>query len=101
MTHTVDLAGLTAADMMPQIGATFVASLDGSVVDHMVLSAVEPGRPTPAGKEAFSLYFVGAPGTELPQAVYSLEALDGARLDVFLVPIGESSEGRRFEAVFN
>ena len=51
--------------------------------------------------EAFSLVFQAPVGAPLEQRIYSLEHESMGAFELFLVPIGKSPDGVRYEAVFN
>lgn len=51
--------------------------------------------------EQFSLVFTCAALPWLPQGTYTLIHPDLAEMNLFLVPIGPSSEGMRYESVFS
>ncbi len=51
--------------------------------------------------ERFSVFFTGAIEVFLPQATYSLEHEAMGEFLIFLVPIGKSETGFRYEGVFN
>ena len=53
--------------------------------------------------EQFSLIFVGALTPALPQRLYDMEHEHLGSLQLFLVPLGPDSEGKRmrYEAAFN
>ena len=49
---------------------------------------------------AFALEFVLPSGTVLPQAIYALEHAALGSLAIFLVPLGRTQDGVRYEAIF-
>jgi len=89
-----------------RVGEEFVVSADdGPTIRTELAEATQssaPGGPGPDGQQRlqFSLVFVGPPEPQLPQATYVVEHAELGRLDVFLVPIGRTPEGLRYEAVF-
>lgn len=77
------------------VGTTFrIAQADAPI--ELRLAEVSDVRERD-GQETYSLVFESAEPLALDQATYTLTGDDGARREVFLVPIAEA----RFEAVFN
>jgi hypothetical protein len=66
----------------------------------LVLNELEEFGPAGAGRNAFSLRFLGPQRPILPQATYRLENAQMGALDIFLVPLGPKDGGMRYEAVF-
>jgi len=62
--------------------------------------ALEAGIPRGLSRQPFSLTFEGPAAPVLPQCIYRLEHPALEPLDLFLVPIGQSPGGVRYEAVF-
>jgi uncharacterized protein DUF6916 len=58
-----------------------------------------------AGREGhrvpFSLTFHGATGLRLPQGIYRLQNATLGEMEIFLVQIGDDTQGSYFEAAFN
>ena len=52
-------------------------------------------------EESFSLLFVNPSPTVFCQGIYKLEHPRIGDSDIFLVPVGKSSKGTEYEAVFN
>jgi hypothetical protein len=95
-----DLAGLTAEDFVPLVGARFDVS--GSVPPLVLeLTSVDVGKRAFAERPAFSLLFAGPaePGLEQGLRHLSHAAFEGG-LELFLVPVWEPGAGRAYEAVF-
>ena len=65
------------------------------------VSGYEKTENETQGMERFSLYFEGPPETFLPQGIYTLEHEQMGTQAIFIVPIGGSAEGFRYQAVFN
>lgn len=59
------------------------------------------GADEQAGMERFSLFFEGPPGVFLQQGVYALGHEQLGEVTLFLVPIGRTERGFRYESVFN
>lgn len=51
--------------------------------------------------ERFSVFFEGPLATPLPQQTYLLQHEQMDEFEIFLVPVGRSENGFRYEAVFN
>jgi len=64
------------------------------------LVEVEP-RFSPDGYECFSLQFRAPADAPIAQASYAVNHEKMGSLTIFLVPIGQDSDGITFEAVFN
>jgi hypothetical protein len=61
-----------------------------------------PGGQGPDGEERrqFSLVFRGPATPVVPQGTYPLDHTDMVGLELFLVPLGTSADGTRYEAAF-
>ena len=95
---------LTLATFSPLLGSAFDLHADAAA--PMPVQLVEAGAltgPGGAARTPFSLVFEGPAQPQLPQAAYSLAhpALGPEPLCIFLVPVGRSPAGIRYEAVFN
>ena len=53
------------------------------------------------GQEQFSLLFRGPMEYFFPQSIYHIEHEKLGEMDIFIVPVGKSKDGFRYEAVFN
>jgi hypothetical protein len=96
------MASLTEAEFSKHVGSKFLLKIDPQTLE-LELAEVKgyPSGPNEqSGMERFSAFFVG-PGTLLPQAAYLLEHEQMGEFEIFLVPIGKSEQGFRYEAVFN
>jgi hypothetical protein len=96
-----DIATLTAADFEPHLQDEFqITSPTGEPT--LSLKLVEFHRLGRASRPdgAFSLLFLSPPGPIYPQATYPLTHAALGTLDVFLVPLGPTDGGNRYEAVF-
>ena len=76
------------------------------VVDHpsaeFALQLVEVNeRVKSSHQENFALLFHGPALFFLPQGIHKLRHSHLGELDLFLVPVGQDSEGFQYEAVFN
>ena len=89
---------------MARRGEDFVLRLpDGGTQDLKLVEVRDLGRRPTAGGELsnYSLTFLAPAPAVLPQATYRLEHAALGPMDVFLVPIGRSAQGVRYEAIFN
>ena len=95
---------LTPAVFEPHVGTDFSIDVSDGVVTSATLDSVQRHPPRSHGDrtEPFSLVFLGASGTPLPQTIYTMTHPALGNLAIFLVPIGPDDNGRqRYEAVFN
>ena len=51
--------------------------------------------------ESFALIFEGPARPRLDQGIHRMRSERGEQLDLFIVPVGPSAAGLRYEAVFN
>ena len=104
----MDLASLTYDVAKGLEGSTFRVELANGAAVSMRLDVVRSfasrGR-TPSGaghtpgRDPFALHFLGPRSPILPQAIYAFIS-DAARLDLFIVPVGQTVEATQYEAVF-
>lgn len=94
-----DLAALRAADFTPLCGTTFRVCSPGSASFDVQLSSVTRGLVGVA-RTQFSLLFIGGPTPPLAQGVQELSHPTLGELSLFLVPLGPTAAGQRYEAVF-
>jgi hypothetical protein len=80
---------------------TAAAPLELDLVEAVPLRSAGPPRVNSPTMESFSLVFQGPGGRLLPQLIYALEHHRLGTLDLFIVPIGQTPEGYRYEAVVN
>ena len=67
-----------------------------SLVEANVLPHGQPG-----GREPFSLIFEGPAVPALPQGTYVLRNSNVGGMPMFVVPISERADTRRYQAIFN
>lgn len=96
---------LTCADFAPHVGDSFTVSVGDSTLVLSLLEAVESGAaggPGPEGRtrQQFVVEFCGPLEPALEQGIVSLTHPVMGDLDLFLVPIGRTPEGLRYEAAF-
>jgi hypothetical protein len=92
-----DLASLTVDDFAPRVGEPFTLP-DGTpyVLVEATLLAGAPGAPRPP----FTLTFSGPPSPVRPQGIETLTNAALGTIDIFLVPLAQTAEGVRYEAIF-
>lgn len=89
---------LKIGDFETRIGKTFTVPAAGHNLP-MILRACQalPGSKRDGG--AFRLEFAGPPNPRLGQGIFSFH-IDHDQYGIFIVPIGESQRGMRYEAVY-
>jgi len=96
---------LTVEFFTELVGKQFrLTGTDAPAIDLILIEArgVTPKSRAPgAGREPFSLVFLGPKGPVLPQRIYPLEITSLGRLEIFLVPIASDADGVKYEAIFN
>ena len=103
MSDAVQLETVSAADFAPHVGSAFDLRLPDAEAVTLTLREVTPLGPAAAsypGRRPFSLLFAGPQDVRLPQSIYPLRHTALGALDLFLVPIRETADGRHYEAVF-
>lgn len=105
----VDLSKLTAADFEAHLHQAFrihIPTLDPIDLELHTISELGPRMSAESEAEGrrrpFSLIFLGPPSNQyLQQAIYTLVNEQMGELQLFLVPLGPTQEGRmRYESVF-
>jgi hypothetical protein len=95
---------VTEKEYRQHVNTRFHINLDDDVNVELELVEVKPyphiDSETP-GFERFSLFFVGPRNIQLPQRIYPLQHAELGKSDIFLVPIGNNTNGPLYEAVFN
>ncbi|MDE2463520.1 MAG: hypothetical protein KGO02_07400 [Alphaproteobacteria bacterium] len=95
---------LTAATFSPFAGGVFVAHFGADGTYPLVLVEVVEraslGMPETL-RAPFSLFFTGQGPHYLLQGTYRLSHDRLGDLDVFIVPVGRTDDGFRYQAVFN
>ena len=84
------------------LGERFLMQTPGTGTAPHAASLIEAhalGRDQ-LGRQAFSLVFEGPAAPVLPQQIYRLEHPAMDAMEMFLVPVGLSTNGVRYEAVF-
>ena len=95
------LESLTIEDFRPHVGSSFKVQDPPTELQLERVAAVMESEHARLQRTAFSLYFRGPVEPHLPQRIYDLrhDAFPES-LGIFLVPIGRTSEGFQYEAVF-
>lgn len=84
----------------PEVGSRFkMAYGDGHTADLELISANDLS-PSPRHIQ-FSLIFLAPEHCPIEQKIYELKHDKLGTLNVFLVPVGKTSKGVEYEAIFN
>ena len=94
---------LTVDDFAAYSGAEFRLGADEQALHLRLLSATALGRAaqTHDARAGFSLLFAGPLEAPLAQGVHRVVHPTQGPLNIFLVPVGASTTGLQYEAVFN
>jgi hypothetical protein len=95
------LESVTLETFTPRIREPFRLSAGGDqTMDATLIEATALGASRGAGRQPFSIVFLGPAAPVWPQRIYRVEheALDP--LDLFLVPIGPRDGGMQYQAIF-
>ena len=90
---------LTVDEFKHRVGETFSAKA-GDRVLTLTLTAVDELSAPPGGRTPFSLEFRDDTRDHVPQQTVAIEHPDMGSFDLFVVPLGPSPEGMRYEAIF-
>ena len=98
---------MTRPTFADRVGETFTARLSDehglALTLHSVSALPHGASPESAPqlrREPFSLVFLGPQDAPLSQRTYTFEHPALGAIDIFIVPITPSAEGRLYEAVF-
>jgi len=101
----MDLTTARLADFAQWLGTEFRVTDDsgGEVTLELVEAKFLPARRGAPRPEPFSLIFRGSPDRALDQRIHSMEHDQLGRLGLFLVPIGQGSDGcgPYYQAILN
>lgn len=103
----VMLDQLTLSDFAPHLGGKFMVSDDAGqtvMVELVEATALGQGGPRPAHlapRPPFSVVFLAPRGAGLTQRIYRIQHEVMGEFEIFLVPIGLTTQGLKCEAVFN
>ena len=93
------IGSLSAETFAPHVGTRFALSVDDLSLE-LELERVDALGGAIRKGGAFSLLFLGPKDPVLPQRIYRLDHRATGRLELFLVPVGATDGGLRYEAVF-
>ena len=82
------------------LNTKFRVPLESSGAVELELVEVVSTLSTPR-QEQFSVFFSGPADVYLPQMTYRMEHDALGQLDLFIVPVGRTPAGFKYEAVFN
>jgi hypothetical protein len=94
---------LTLEDFEPRLGELFRIVVDDKLELRTRLAEVTrwSDRSASGGnRHPFSLVFLAAPGSFIPQQIYLIENEHMEPFDCFITPINPDARGTLFEAVF-
>ena len=97
-------ARLTAENFRQHLGTKFGVRVETPRPLELELSEVKDYTPQsnePGGMERFSLFFRGPGDIMLQQGTFTMDHPSMGEVTLFLVPIGQDSQGFRYEVVFN
>ena len=85
-------------DFSGRVGHSFAVPVGGHLL-MLTLGAAQELHGSQRDAGGFRLEFIGPADPMLPQGIFPFE-IEGDRYELFIVPIGRSAEGTRYEAVF-
>ena len=95
---------MTFAKFRERLHTRFQVTTGAGGVD-LELTEVVLAQSSPASDasayESFALIFEGPARPRLDQGIHRMRSERGEQLDLFIVPVGPSAAGLRYEAVFN
>jgi hypothetical protein len=95
------LERLTVDDFKDRVGETFRATTaEGRSLTLTLTSVDELSAPPGAARTPFSLEFRDEEQDHVSQQTVAIEHADMGAFDLFVVPLGPSPEGMRYEAIF-
>lgn len=89
---------LTIGDFLPRKGRPIRVKA-GNAIMQLVLAEVQELPDSGRTGGSFRLEFHGPPQPILPQATYRFD-LGGEGSDIFIVPLGQTPQAVRYEAIF-
>ena len=98
------LESLTINDFSDKIGQVFKIKFEDNVEVDLTLAKAEVGKYKTPGtmREPFSLLFSGPGNLRLSQGAFALENEALGSLPIFIVPVGENTDGTiSYQAVFS
>jgi hypothetical protein len=98
---TVELAKATVATFEQMIGNTFTTTWNNETpASALTLVSASRFRPDQAEERPFSLIFEGPSEPSIPQQIVKLTHGE-FHIELFIVPISDDMNVRRYQAVFN
>jgi len=96
------LERLTCQDFEKRLNQVFRLNFGGDTIDVKLAQCqrLNSGGRNDAGREPFSLIFLGPQKPVLPQQIYEFDFGELGRLEIFIVPIGPDRSGMIYQAVF-
>lgn len=94
----------TEQEFSQHLNTNFRVSVEAQRPIDLMLVEVKPYAKKDQeqqGMERFSLYFDGPADFFLPQSLYTLTHAALGEMEIFLVPIAQTPNGFRYQAVFN
>ena len=92
---------LTIDDFSGRIGETFAATAEERALTLTLRSAdALYAPPGDEGRKPFSLVFTDPAAEHVPQQTVEVEHEELGEFPLFVVPLGPSDDGMRYEAVF-
>jgi len=100
---------LTAGDFAPHVNEMFHVSgastgpFDMELTEVSVIGRAAGASGATAGRQPFSLVFMGPGQSVLPQGICEIAHEQLGTLNIFLVPLGPDNDGKgmRYEAIFS
>jgi len=87
-------------DFIPHLNKLF--RFQGRQLRLATVDVGDPPNLPPESRKPFSLIFHGSRGDVMPEGLYEAEAEDGARFELYVIPIHTPAPDRQdYQAVFN
>jgi hypothetical protein len=97
-------ASLTEKEFSQHVNTKFRVNLDadnGLDLELVEVRGYMSKHNEQTGMERFSVYFQGPGEPYLPQKSYTVQHDQMGEVEIFIVPIGKTDAGFRYESVFN
>jgi hypothetical protein len=92
---------ITIDTFRPLEGTPFLLHAPGEPpLETSLVEVRSVGDPPANGREPFALVFRAAAGRLLAQATYRFAHAELGELDIFVVPVAQTSDGVDYEAIF-
>jgi len=95
---------LTFDVMQPLIGTSFLLPVEGRDAIELkvtdVCKVMERVRSKRLTRQPFSIYFTGPRDVMIKQGMYPLRHEQLGEMLIFIVPVGQATDGLEYEAVF-